>query len=410
MRKNMPWYKKLGPGLLYAGAAVGVSHLVQATRAGALYAFDLFLIVLIVNLIKYPFFEASARYVAASGKNLLEGYYKIHPVFLVVFLFQTLATMFIVQSAVTLVTGGLLIHFIGFSFNLEVICFLVLFFLFFILVRNKVHLLDLLMKPMMFVLVLCSILALIFAFTKSQAQDFTFMGTFNWDRKKDILFLAALIGWMPSPLDCSIWHSVWSVDKQKELKIRSVKKDALFDLRFSYTLTMILALLFLSLGALVMHPSGEVFSSSAVIFSSQLINLYSKNLGAWSAFLVSLACVMTMVSTTLSCWDAFSRVMSEGSSILGRNFKKLSYHFYLILIATGSLLIISFFVSDMKSMIDFATTVAFLVAPLIAFLCLLIIFRSKEARQGVFPFYLRVSAVFSTLLLSFFTFFYLSLG
>ena len=28
-------FKKLGPGLLFAGAAIGVSQLVQATRAGA---------------------------------------------------------------------------------------------------------------------------------------------------------------------------------------------------------------------------------------------------------------------------------------------------------------------------------------------------------------------------------------
>ena len=27
--------KKLGPGLLFAGAAIGVSHLVQSTKAGA---------------------------------------------------------------------------------------------------------------------------------------------------------------------------------------------------------------------------------------------------------------------------------------------------------------------------------------------------------------------------------------
>ena len=27
-------FKSLGPGLLFAGAAVGVSHLVQSTRAG----------------------------------------------------------------------------------------------------------------------------------------------------------------------------------------------------------------------------------------------------------------------------------------------------------------------------------------------------------------------------------------
>ncbi len=33
--------KVLGPGLLYAGEAIGVSHLIQSTRAGAGFGFDL---------------------------------------------------------------------------------------------------------------------------------------------------------------------------------------------------------------------------------------------------------------------------------------------------------------------------------------------------------------------------------
>ena len=33
--------KRLGPGLLFAGAAIGVSHLVQSTRAGADFGFGL---------------------------------------------------------------------------------------------------------------------------------------------------------------------------------------------------------------------------------------------------------------------------------------------------------------------------------------------------------------------------------
>ena len=37
----MGWIKKLGPGLLFAGAAIGVSHLVQSTRAGADFGWGL---------------------------------------------------------------------------------------------------------------------------------------------------------------------------------------------------------------------------------------------------------------------------------------------------------------------------------------------------------------------------------
>ena len=48
--------KNLGPGLLFAGAAIGVSHLVQSTRAGADFGFSLLWALILSNIIKYPFF------------------------------------------------------------------------------------------------------------------------------------------------------------------------------------------------------------------------------------------------------------------------------------------------------------------------------------------------------------------
>ena len=50
MRINL---SKLGPGLLFAGAAIGVSHLVQSTRAGADYGWGLIWALLLINLFKY---------------------------------------------------------------------------------------------------------------------------------------------------------------------------------------------------------------------------------------------------------------------------------------------------------------------------------------------------------------------
>ena len=39
---QLEWLKKtLGPGILFASTAIGVSHLVQSTRAGANYGFGL---------------------------------------------------------------------------------------------------------------------------------------------------------------------------------------------------------------------------------------------------------------------------------------------------------------------------------------------------------------------------------
>ncbi len=66
--------KALGPGILYAGAAIGASHLVQSTRAGASYGFEIVWAVIFINLFKYPFFEFAYRYTAATGNSMLEGY------------------------------------------------------------------------------------------------------------------------------------------------------------------------------------------------------------------------------------------------------------------------------------------------------------------------------------------------
>lgn len=69
--------RNLGPGLLFAGAAVGVSHLVQSTRAGADFGMGLLWATLLANFLKYPFFEFGPRYALSTGESLLEGYKKL---------------------------------------------------------------------------------------------------------------------------------------------------------------------------------------------------------------------------------------------------------------------------------------------------------------------------------------------
>ena len=76
--------KKLGPGLLFAGAAIGVSHLVQSTRAGADFGFGL-LWALISIILKYPFFQYGSRFALATKMSLLDGYYKLGKVIIDIF-------------------------------------------------------------------------------------------------------------------------------------------------------------------------------------------------------------------------------------------------------------------------------------------------------------------------------------
>ena len=125
--------QKLGPGLLFAGAAIGVSHLVQSTKAGSNFGFGLLWALLLINLIKYPFFQYGPRYAAATGENLLEGYKKLGKWALRFYALLTLATMFTIQTAVTIVTAGIASSLFGSSLSLELWAVIILGFCFLLL-------------------------------------------------------------------------------------------------------------------------------------------------------------------------------------------------------------------------------------------------------------------------------------
>lgn len=66
--------QSLGPGIMAATAAIGGSHLVASTKAGAIYGWQLAGVILLVNLLKYPFFRAGVQYTMATGRSLVDGY------------------------------------------------------------------------------------------------------------------------------------------------------------------------------------------------------------------------------------------------------------------------------------------------------------------------------------------------
>src|SRR5210317_657964 len=94
---------QFGPGLLYAGAAVGVSHLVQSTRAGAEFGLQLLAVIILVNVVKYPIFESGPRYAAATGKSLLDGYQRIGNWAVWIYVAMSVLTMFIIMGAISIV-------------------------------------------------------------------------------------------------------------------------------------------------------------------------------------------------------------------------------------------------------------------------------------------------------------------
>lgn len=97
----------LGPGIMMASAAVGGSHLIASTQAGALYGWQIALIIILTNLFKYPFFRFSAHYTLDTGKSLIEGYAEKSRVYLWVFLILCILSATINAGAVAIVTAAI---------------------------------------------------------------------------------------------------------------------------------------------------------------------------------------------------------------------------------------------------------------------------------------------------------------
>ncbi|MBE7491395.1 MAG: divalent metal cation transporter [Planctomycetes bacterium] len=375
--------KALGPGLLFAGAAVGVSHLVQSTRAGAEFGLGLVGVVLFANFFKYPAFQFGPRYAAATGTSLLEGYRRQGMWALVLFALLTLATMFTVQAAVTAMTAALFTAVLGvrepilgqpplvvFSALLTAVCAG-------LLLVGRYKWLDKIIKVVVAVLTVTTLVATAAVIPKLPWSSFAL-----WPGG-DILLTAAtalalcgLIGWMPSAFDISIWHSLWTLARRRQTGHAPSVRDALVDFDVGYIGTTVLGVMFVCMGAGVMYQSGQKFAPAPAAFAAQVIGLYTENLGAWIGPVVAISAFTVMFSTTLTVVDGFPRAIAtlwarfggpEQPGVPDAVSRKV-YWGAIVVLALGALVVIEFFATSIPRMADTATSLSLLTAAPLAWL------------------------------------------
>jgi Mn2+/Fe2+ NRAMP family transporter len=355
--------KNFGPGLLFAGAAIGVSHLVQSTRAGADFGLGIIWALLLVNLFKYPFFQFGPRYATATGESLLEGYLKLGKGVLTVYFIISLATIFTIQTAVTIVTAGLASSLFGDFISIRLWTVIILAICLSLLIFGKYKLLDRLIKIIIITLTISTLAAVSMAlFNNTNTLSFKQVLPEN---SLEIAFLIAFMGWMPAPLDIAVWQSLWSIEKNNETKSYTTK-SALFDFNVGYIGTIILGIGFVLLGTLVMFNSGETFSNKAGVFSGQLIKMYTTSLGDWAYIIIGIAAFTTMFSTTLTTLDASPRAMAKTTQLLFNKVTKFNYTFWISVLTLGTICIFFLLESEMGLLIKIATILSFITAPFYA--------------------------------------------
>jgi Mn2+/Fe2+ NRAMP family transporter len=359
--------RHIGPGFLLAGAAIGVSHLVQATRAGADYGVVLIFAILIACLTKYPFMEFGSRYASATGKNLIDGYRTLGPGYLKVFALITISTMFIIQAAVTIVSAGLAEYLFEFGWSNFTWSLLLLIFCILILLIGKYKKLDFLMKIVINFLTVCTLFSVVVAAFQIDFSSISFNKSPELWTLSGVGFVIALMGWMPIPIDASVWHSIWIQEKAYQTHHQTNLKEAGFDFNLGYISATLLGILFFMMGLFLMNNSNISFASGSVAFSGQLIEMYTQTLGEWSRVLIAFIAFVTMFSTTLTVTDAFPRVMSKliQSGKQSRKEQK-TYQLFIIVIPVVALGILYTLKSTFTVLVDFAAGLSFLASPVLA--------------------------------------------
>ncbi|MBL4704735.1 MAG: divalent metal cation transporter [Flavobacteriales bacterium] len=382
---NRNYLKALGPGILFASTCIGVSHLVQSTRAGADYGFTLVWAIILANLLKYPFFEYGSRYANATGTSLLDGYKKLGTWVLALYASVTIGSMFFVVAAVGAVTAGFLqnlfgiqFHLFGFNpfFSTTLIAFGASTI---ILLLGKYKVLDSMIKIIGAVLLLSTLAAFFLTLGQGQVtQQIDFIPKDIWT-SKNVLFLIALMGWMPTAVDLSTWTSLWTVERIKQTGYHPKMKETLFDFNFGYITSAVLSICFVTLGAYLLFGSGKPIEQHPAKFANQVVNLYTDSIGGWSYYLIAVAAFAIMFGTCIAVLDGYARAMSKTTFLfIGKRENKKSYTLWLLISGIGGLGFIYYYLVYLasvdpeasklgfKRLIDIATSISFIIAPVVA--------------------------------------------
>lgn len=362
-------WKALGPGILVACAAVGGSHLVWSTRAGAEFGWSLLGLILFANLLKFPFFLYGQRYTAATGESLLAGYHRNGPVYVWIFLFINVLTGMINTAGVAMLSGALLAGY-GIPLSVPSLTVALMLLCVALLMLGHYKVLDGMAKVIISFLAISTLLAVVLAALNRPeiAPDFTppELWTFT-----SFAFIISLLGWMPAPIDLSAWSSLWMFSREKQTGHFASVRESAVDFYLGYGAATVLAVLFVALGALVMFGTGESFAAGGIGFSQQLVKLYTATIGGWSRWLILTAAFVTMFSTTLTCLDGYPRSLAACCTLLGSvkiyRFESIQ-RIWIVASAVGASIIILLFVKNLLQLLTFAAVISFLTSPILAYI------------------------------------------
>ncbi len=364
--------KNLGPGLLFASMAIGTSHLVLSTKAGAQYGWLMVIPIILANVFKYPFFEFGIRYTSVTNKTLIEGYLNRGKRYLWFYALITLVTTFTILAALYTVTAGLFMNLFKINtVSIGLVALGLFGFISALLIIGKYTFLEMSLKFVVSILFIALIITTILVVFQGQVMPVAGFEPTPLFNEVGLLFLIGLMGWMPTTVEASSWVSLWSIEKWKTQE-KPLLKDSLREFNTGYLITAVLAIFFMIIGWFTLYGTNTVLSDNAVNFADQVVQLFTTHIGSWAYIFIAISAFATMFSTCMTAHDAVTRVSLDIIDLLIPT-KQLSnnrvfFSIGVLLLALVNFLVIALFGAHMGNLVALATFVSFVVAPIIGYM------------------------------------------
>ena len=364
------WLGRLGPGLLFAATAVGVSHLVQSTRAGAEFGLTLLVLIVAACAIKYPAFRFGAEYAALTGRTVLSGYERQGRWLLALILLATFIEGVGVVPAVTLVSVGLGMNLLGVQVDAIVATVATVFVASIVLLLGRYRVLENITRVFVALFAVLTVLATLAAIAGISPGQFL-AAPFELN-ESNLFFSVSVAGWMPIGLGGSIFLSAWVIARGRTLGQPVSQRVALFDFHVGFITSLVLAFCFLIMGTIVLLGREVELAGSSAAFAAQFVGIFTAVIGQWTELIVGVAAMTVMLSTVLAVVDGFPRVYANVVTKLARGTgvpseERLYRGFLWFQIVTSGAVLYAL-PRSFGAFIDFITALGFLTAPVVAFM------------------------------------------
>ena len=396
------WLGRLGPGLLFAATAVGVSHLVQSTRAGAEFGLTLLVLILFACLVKYPAFRFGAEYAALTGRTVLSGYERQGRWLLALILLATFIEGVGVVPAVTLVTVGLGMNLLGAQVDTIIATVATVFVASIVLLVGRYRVLENITRVFVALFAILTVLATVAAIAGiNPGQPLAAPFEFN---EANLFFSVSVAGWMPIGLGGSIFLSAWVIARAKTSGQPVSARVALFDFHVGYVTSLVLAFCFLVMGTVVLLGREVEMAGSSAVFAAQFVGIFTEAIGQWTELVVGVAAITVMLSTVLAVVDGFPRVYANVVTKLARGAgvpseERLYQGFLWFQIVTSGF-VLYMLPRSFGAFIDFITALGFLTGPVVAFMNHRIMFCGEIPPDRQPPKWIRCWSVAGTTILA----------